>query len=262
MAEFPAMPLFTDAYLADTTHLGEAEHGRYLLMLMHMWRAPNQRFPNDDSWLARKFKQTVEWVTEKLRPLICEFCQCDGNWITQRRLIREWNYVKKQSRRQSDAAKSRWDKKKNLSHGNTPNGIAPTPTPTPTLKEKKETRASDALFPRFWERYPNKVGKPKARVSFDGALKRTSFDEIMAGLDRYIGSKPLDRPWCNPTTFLNQDRWADQPANVELINGHRDRNGIQPYIPVISQSETPDGPPPKISPERLRELGLDPESYH
>lgn len=83
MAQLPAMPLFTDAYLADCDHLTDAEHGRYLLMLIHMWRAPNQRFPNDDAWLARKFRRSVEDVRGELRPLIQEFFRCDGNWISQ-----------------------------------------------------------------------------------------------------------------------------------------------------------------------------------
>ena len=34
----------------------------------------------------------------------------------------------------------------------------------------------------------------------------------MLGVDRYIGSKPPDRPWLNPSTFLNQRRWEDEPA--------------------------------------------------
>ena len=29
MARFPSLPLFVDAYLADTGHLTDAEHGRY-----------------------------------------------------------------------------------------------------------------------------------------------------------------------------------------------------------------------------------------
>jgi hypothetical protein len=41
MAEFPALPLWTDAYLGDTRHLSQSEHGAYLLLLITAWRTPN-----------------------------------------------------------------------------------------------------------------------------------------------------------------------------------------------------------------------------
>ena len=61
VAEFPALPLWTDAYLADTTHLTYAESGMYLAILMHMWRCPGCRIPNDQEWLAR---------------ISADFCRC------------------------------------------------------------------------------------------------------------------------------------------------------------------------------------------
>ena len=110
MAEFPALPLWTDAHLADTSHLSDAEQGRYLLMLMAMWRAPGCRLPNDDIWLARKFRRSVEDVLNELRPLIDEFCQCDGNWITQKRLNREYQRVSGACANQSKRGQMRWDR--------------------------------------------------------------------------------------------------------------------------------------------------------
>jgi hypothetical protein len=86
----------------------------------------------------------------------------------------------------------------------------------PQKEEQKETRevALDS-FEAFWSEYPNKVGKPKARAAFPTALRRAKgANAIMAGLHRYIASKPTDRPWLNPATFLNQERWDDQPAGV------------------------------------------------
>lgn len=80
---------------------------------------------------------------------------------------------------------------------------------------------------QFWQRYPNKVGKPKALAKLDGIRRRAvlvDFTEIIAGLDRYIRTKPPDRAWLNPETFLNQERWADQPAAVSpqgTTNGRR-----------------------------------------
>lgn len=118
MAEFPAMPLFTDAYLADCDHLTDAEHGRYLMMLIQIWRAPGQRFPNDDAWLARKFRRSVDAVRDELRPLIQEFFESDGNWITHGRVRREWAYLLERRQKQAARSKSRWDKEKDRSRGN------------------------------------------------------------------------------------------------------------------------------------------------
>lgn len=71
----------------------------------------------------------------------------------------------------------------------------------------------------FWSRYPNKVGKPRALAKLDGCRRRgVAFDAIMSGLDRYIANKPPDRAWLNPETFLNQERWTDQPA-APVANG-------------------------------------------
>lgn len=87
--------------------------------------------------------------------------------------------------------------------------------------EKKETRASalvDDGWPldyreQFWDRYPNKVGKPKALAKLDLARKRgVPWPSIVDGLERYIRFKPPDRSWLNPETFINQERWNDQPA--------------------------------------------------
>jgi uncharacterized protein YdaU (DUF1376 family) len=131
MADFPALPLWTDAYLADTSHFSHAEHGCYLLLLMTMWRAPECRLPNDDQFLARRFNLSVDDIKAQFRPLIVEFCQSTGNWITQKRLTRERAYVSARTKKRSDAAKLRWNKGKGSY-----NADAPTPTPTPTVESK------------------------------------------------------------------------------------------------------------------------------
>ncbi len=137
--------------MADCSHLTDAEHGRYIQLLILMWRSPNQRVPNDDEWLARKFRRSVEAVRQDLRPLISEFCSTDGNWITQKRLAREWSYVSKRAQQRSDAAKARWNKDKDICGRNAGSHVfrnAPTPTPTPTpTKEEKEAHTSPSAPP-------------------------------------------------------------------------------------------------------------------
>jgi uncharacterized protein YdaU (DUF1376 family) len=113
MAELPYLPLWTDAYLADTYHLTDTQHGLYLRLLMLMWRTPGCRVPNNDEWLAKRFRDM-----DALRAIIGEFCQSDGNWITQNRLTFEYEQARKRSTKQSERAKSRWNKEKPSSRGN------------------------------------------------------------------------------------------------------------------------------------------------
>jgi hypothetical protein len=87
-------------------------------------------------------------------------------------------------------------------------------------EEKKETR-EDALvsdFEAFWKIWPNKVGRPAALKAFRSAVKRASPGAICDGVVAYERNKPPDRPWLNPATFLNQNRWEDQPALVGAPN--------------------------------------------
>ena len=126
---------------------------------------------------------------------------------------------------------------------------------------KKETRASALVVhdgwpadfrEQFWSRYPNKVGKPKALAKLEGARKRgVPFTEIMTGLDAYIRSKPPDRAWLNPETFINQERWADQPAEVSH-GPHQPKPGsvADAFRQLGEQVQTPDrdeaGPNPVL----------------
>lgn len=87
-----------------------------------------------------------------------------------------------------------------------------TPNPIPPSPPKGGSSPTD--FDAFWEIYPNKVGKADARKKFAKAVQTASLDTIMAGLKRYV-AKTDDRPWCNPATWLHQERWGDQPADVQ-----------------------------------------------
>lgn len=53
MAEFPALPIWTDAWLSDTRHLTAAEHGAYFLLIITAWRTHDCALPNEDKLLAR-----------------------------------------------------------------------------------------------------------------------------------------------------------------------------------------------------------------
>ena len=67
-------------------------------------------------------------------------------------------------------------------------------------------------FDEFWTQYPKKVAKGGARKAYEKALKLTTHEDIMAGLARY---NPNPQYICNPTTWLNQERWNDEPSSIK-----------------------------------------------
>jgi uncharacterized protein YdaU (DUF1376 family) len=101
MAQFPGLMLWTDAWIADTVHLSRLERGIYIDLLVLIWRTPGCRVPNDDKWLAKHMRMNAKEVSQELRPIIREFCQCDGNHIFQKRLQKEFVRAFKIGRRMS-----------------------------------------------------------------------------------------------------------------------------------------------------------------
>src|SRR4051812_24233560 len=60
MSSPPWMPLYIGDYRADTTHLNAAQHGAYLMLIMHYWQ--QGELPDDDEQLARIACMSIgEW---------------------------------------------------------------------------------------------------------------------------------------------------------------------------------------------------------
>lgn len=159
MSEFPSLPLFTDAYLADTRHLSAQEHGAYLLLLMMAWRLPDCRLPDDDATLA-KWASLDARTWKRIRPKVMAFWTlADGYW-TQSRLRRERDFVSKRAEvaRQNGARGGR-PKELNSNGSDNPAGSArvtqqKAPSPKPTVIEPiaQQTMPRDAsVLERLFE---------------------------------------------------------------------------------------------------------------
>lgn len=179
MAEFPAMPLWTDAYLADTTHLSTIEHGAYLLLMFAMWRTPDKRLPNNADLLARYCKLTKgQW--DRIGPVLMPFFRVEADSITQGRLTDEANLVRQHSKKQSDKARARWLKNKDTAHAaalpKPCRSDAPLPLPLPTKKERKILSVAEPPeFVDFWNSIPHREGpNPRfpALKAYVAAIKR------------------------------------------------------------------------------------------
>ena len=75
-----------------------------------------------------------------------------------------------------------------------------------------------ADFERFWAVYPRKVGKGYAHTCFLRAVQKTTIEIILAAVEQQQAwpqwSKEGGRFIPNPSTWLNQERWNDEPSRV------------------------------------------------
>lgn len=87
------------------------------------------------------------------------------------------------------------------------------------LHDKPDGPARTALpavnspeFEAFWTAYPRKTGKRAARTAWDRAVTRAEIAVILAGTARYRDDPNREPAYtAHPSTWLNQDRWDDEP---------------------------------------------------
>ncbi len=238
MAEFPALPLWTDAYLADTRHLTTEQHGAYLLLLMEAWRRPSCSLPADDTLLARlSGLSPSQWA--ECRDVVMAFWTWDGRrkeW-KQKRLFREREFVSNQRVSQKGRIAKRWSKTKNTLTGAIPDGYrSDTPTPTPTIETPNgvfpETVVSGSApkaspgkrnsypdeFEQAWKAYPTTTNMSKAEghkawVRLD-VEDRAAVAKAIPGFVAYCKAHP-DYPPIYFERFISKRRFDGFAGSTE-----------------------------------------------
>lgn len=76
----------------------------------------------------------------------------------------------------------------------------------------KNLSSIDADFDRFWTAYPRRQARRKAEQAYAAARKRADAATILEGALRYRDDPNRDEGYTAlPTTWLNGDRWDDEP---------------------------------------------------
>lgn len=222
MTSPPFMQMYWSDYFGDTRHLSCEQHGAYLQLLGSMWLAGGS-LPNDDRKLAKITGCTASrWA--KIRDDVMAFFEVAGDLITHKRVTFELEKAREKSIKRAEVG-SRGGKAKALKTKETPLAIASDLLyHSPDIRTREEDKISEPKgsswpilpktsgFEDFWKAYPAKVGKRDAEKKFRLALQRAPLDRIMAGLDAAKRSKRWREGFIpNPATWLNQDRWADEP---------------------------------------------------
>lgn len=249
MAEFPAMRLWTDAYLGDTTHLTTIEHGAYLLLLITMWRAKGGKLPDDDNRLA-KFTRLTPAQWRRIRPTIMEFFMVENGMLSNGRLSDELNAVRQQRLSSSNAGKASALKRLNRGptdverdgqrnsnlHNHNHNHKKEPPIVPQNLGDEIEIEnlgnegqqvdpapsvealaaSLEAEFAEWYELYPRQEGIAKARRAFTKARQKVTLDVLIDGLRAYLVEVAgKDRQYiAHPATWLHGERWADQESGA------------------------------------------------
>lgn len=175
------LPLWTDAYMADTTHLGLDHHGAYMLLLMKAWRMGGS-LPDDDMFLRNTLSITQKkW--KAIRPVLEPFFMVeDGRW-THKRLTAEYEKARRLSsqkethKRENGSPKSQPKSPKKPNENNDrplpyaraeagagagADNIPLNKTPKSSSSSSKERPGVDddddrVMFEDFWMAYPSAV---------------------------------------------------------------------------------------------------------
>jgi predicted transcriptional regulator len=94
-------------------------------------------------------------------------------------------------------------------------------------------------FHDFWNIYPRKQGKGKAKEAFIKASKLADVELILQGAERYAADPNLPDPKFVPlpATWLNQERWDDGPLplNRELTNSERNIQNFRAKMALLEE---------------------------
>ena len=246
-----ALPLFGDAYLADTQHLTLEEHGAYFKLLIICWRTEACELPADPKRIATMLGISAgKWA--KLSPAVMAFwTRSETGWF-QKRLTKERAFVDGKIAKNTLAANARWAGKP-LETNKVDDADAYAPamplTPPPI---KKEERVSDAnasspqpmagavfeypeSFELFGKTFPNRVGKRSAFKAWQAARKRLgggiqATARLQTAVEAYAASVARAPPdhssrRLHPATWLNEGRYDDPIEEISNVRSMGGNNG-------------------------------------
>ena len=197
MSKAPSMPMYWDAYLADTTHLTTEEHGAYLLLLAAMWRR-NGSVPDDDRDNARILGLTpAKW--RKVKARLSDFLSFKDGEITQKNLQKIWRNtqekIEKNRANGSKGGRPKSNKNNDMSKADgsvsvNPNKSIPEPEPYNTSPNGEDGQAVD--------------------------FTREVFDRGVAFLSKYGTAERQARSLIG--------KWRKDAGDTETFNALRDAN--------------------------------------
>ena len=136
-----------------------------------------------------------------------------------------------------------------LASGVTAGGVLTLKEPLLETNKLNAHSAIEELFDEFWNAYPRKLDKAKAFRAFKSALKRTKFEDILAGVIAYRNDPARNPDFTKyPATWLNNDSWenaAGSGASPHSERNAKEREVSAQYLAELKEREKLAAPPPK-----------------
>lgn len=258
MSELPAPPLPADCNLREYLYIPmEIERLRRSRSWLIAKRKPELGFYMVNLWIAA-WHEVPAASLEDDDEVLADLAMCDPKrwpkvkadvlrgWVKHsdgrlyhqvvvEKALEAWAKKLKQTARATAGAEARWNKHassmRDANRSIAPHMLADANgeerkgeeggSPGTNVPSEPEKRALSraTMFEAWWRIYPHKVGKGAAQAKFDIAVRNgVDLDTLIAGVERYVRTKPADHPWANPSTWLFQKRWLDEPAPTLVVD--------------------------------------------
>lgn len=197
MSKAPSMPMYWDAYLADTTHLSTEEHGAYLLLLAAMWRRDGS-VPDDDRDNARILGITLaKWrkIKARLSGTIKGF-EVENGQISQEKLRKTWEKTQEKidTNRSNGAKGGRPTRNKNKgltkADGSNPvNPIKTIPEPEPLEEDKSSSLGVEDFYSKYLGAHPKPSDTDLGFQRFSEIVESgVSVEELVSTAEAYAAA--------------------------------------------------------------------------
>lgn len=126
-------------------------------------------------------------------------------------------------------------------------------------KEDQYKKNIEELFGEFWNAYPKKIDKAKAYKAFRSALKRASFEDILAGVIAYRNDPTRNPDYTKyPTTWLNADAWENAASLPEVRQAAEEKRAkeLQRTKAFLQEQAELEKKAVPLTPELKKRLGL------
>lgn len=224
MAEFPALPIFTDAYMADTRHLTATQHGAYLLLLMTAWRMPDCALPDDNQFLARCASIDPRgWASIKTIVMAFWRMNPEGKWV-QNRLLDERRFAEARADHASKAGRASALKRKKRHSTRVQPNVNPSSTTLPlpstsTNVEGVPPSITGLLFGPALQYLVKNSGLPEKECrSLIGKWKKESGEDSTLKALRQSQKEEASQPIEYISRILKpKERYTEKKSNVRTI---------------------------------------------